>query len=417
MLVKRDRYLNQLIRRKHNRLIKIITGIRRCGKSVLLFELFVEHLLSQGVDNSKIIAIALDDRRNQALREPDALLAHILNRVNSDGPYYILLDEVQYVLEFEDVLNTLLHIGNTDVYVTGSNSRFLSSDIVTEFRGRGDQIRMHPFSFSEFLSGFRGPKEEAWREYYTYGGLPQILTLTSPEQKKSFLQSLFQSVYVADIIDRYKIRHDSELVELLMVLASGIGGLTNPHKLEKTFRSKKNISLSYNTISKYLEYLQDAFLLEKATRYDIKGKRYINSPYKYYFSDTGLRNALLEFRQTEENHLMENILFNELRLRGFSVDTGLVPVHTKDGQGRSQLKQFEIDFVANKGDLRYYIQSTYRINTDRKRNQEVRSLTHTNDSFRKILIVGDSISPYHDEDGILNIGIQDFLLGENGLLD
>ncbi|HHU06983.1 MAG TPA: ATP-binding protein [Clostridiaceae bacterium] len=415
MLVKRDRYLQQLIDRKQNGMIKIISGIRRCGKSVLLFELFYDHLLELGVDSSHIFTIALDDRRNQDLRDPDALLNHVLKRIEDNDLYYIFLDEIQFVTEFEDVLNTLLRLRNVDIYVTGSNSKFLSSDIVTEFRGRGDQVHIYPLSYSEFLSGYSGPAENAWREYYTFGGMPQILRLKTEEQKKSYLQNLVDTVYLSDIIERHQIRHDAELRELVQILASGIGSLTNPYKLEKTFRSRKSIKLSYNTIVNYLDYLEDAFLIEKAMRFDLKGKHYINTPYKFYFTDLGLRNALLGFRQMEVNHIMENIIYNELKMRGYSVDVGVVEIHSKNSSGQSQLRQLEIDFVANLGDKRYYLQSAYRMDTDAKRNQEERSLLRIDDSFKKIIIVGDSIYPHYNEQGFFNIGIQDFLLDEQSM--
>lgn len=410
MVIRRDYYLNQLIEGKHNGLIKIITGLRRSGKSYLLFKLFVNHLKEQGVEDNHIITIDLEDRRNAALRNPDALLAHIDSKMKDSKMYYILLDEVQHVAEFEDVLNSYLKIDNADVYVTGSNSRFLSSDIVTEFRGRGDQIHVYPLSFAEFMSVDKRHPYDAWVDYYTYGGLPHILTLESHNKKIEYLKELYLTVYVNDIIERYNIRGKSELRELLMVIASAIGSPTNPNKLANTFKSLKNVSLSNKTIDNYLDFICESFLTEKAIRYDIKGKKYINTLSKYYFTDIGIRNAILDFGQQEENHIMENIIYNELRIRGFNVDVGVVECRTVDDAGKSIRKQYEVDFVANQGSRRYYIQSAFIMPTDAKERQESASLMNIDDSFKKIIIVKDNIMPKRNDLGIVTIGLIDFLL-------
>ena len=338
MRIKRDLYLNRLISRKNNGLIKIVTGVRRCGKSYLLFELFHEYLLDNGVDESHIIEVALDDRTNKRLRDPDNMLDYIKNMIQDKDTYYIILDEVQLLDEFEDVLNSLLHIRNADVYVTGSNSRFLSSDVITEFRGRGDEIRVHPLSFREYTSAYQGSVDEAWEEYYTYGGLPLILTRKEDEEKSEYLISLFQKVYLSDIVERHRIANTEELNELVDILSSSIGSLTNPLKLSNTFKSMKGKSISDKTINQYIDHLLDSFLVSKAVRYDIKGKKYINSPAKYYFEDVGLRNARLNFRQTEENHIMENIIYNELRIRGYRVVVGVIEKYEKDESGKTVRK-------------------------------------------------------------------------------
>lgn len=410
MDIKRDYYLNQLIAGKHNGLIKIITGLRRSGKSYLLFKLFDSYLKEQGVTEEHIIKIDLEDRRNVALRDPDALLNYIDSKMNDDAMYYILLDEVQHVPEFEDVLNSYLKIDNADVYVTGSNSKFLSSDIITEFRGRGDQIHVYPLSFSEFMSADDRHPIEAWTDYYTYGGLPHVLTLETPKKKTEYLKKLYSTVYINDIIERYKLRGEAELKELIQVLASAIGSPTNPNKLANTFKSLKNVSLSNKTIDNYLTYICESFLTEKAIRYDIKGKKYINTLSKYYFTDVGIRNAILDFRQQEENHIMENIIYNELKVRGFQVDVGVVEHRTTDKNGKTIRKQYEVDFVANQGSQRYYIQSAFIMPTDAKERQESASLLNIDDSFRKIIIVKDYIKPKRNEDGIVTIGLIDFLL-------
>ncbi len=415
MVIKRDYYLNQLIAGKHNGLIKIITGLRRSGKSYLLFRLFDSYLREQGVSDDHIIKIDLEDRRNVALRDPDALLAHIDSRIKDDAMHYILLDEVQHVPEFEDVLNSYLKIDNADVYVTGSNSKFLSSDIITEFRGRGDQINVYPLSFSEFMSVDNRHPIEAWTDYYTYGGLPHVLALGTSNKKIEYLKNLYSTVYVNDIVERYKLRGEAELRELIQVLASAIGSPTNPNKLANTFKSIKNVSLSNKTIDNYLTYICESFLTEKAIRYDIKGKKYINTLSKYYFTDVGVRNAILDFRQQEENHIMENVIYNELKIRGFQVDVGTVEHRTADKDGKIVRKQYEVDFVANQGSRRYYIQSAFVMPTDAKERQESASLRNIDDSFKKIIVVKDYIKPKRNEDGIITIGLIDFLLNSDAL--
>ena len=410
MVIKRDYYLNQLIDSKHNGLIKIITGLRRSGKSYLLFKLFASYLKEQGVEDDHIIKVDLEDRRNIALRNPDALLDHIDSLMKDSDMYYILLDEVQHVPEFEDVLNSYLKIDNADVYVTGSNSRFLSSDIITEFRGRGDQIHVYPLSFAEFMSVDERHPLEAWPDYYTYGGRPHVITWETPKKKENYLKQLYATVYVNDIVERYNIRGEAELKELVHVIASSIGSPTNPNKLANTFKSLKNVSLTNKTIDNYLGYMSDSFLIEKAIRYDIKGKKYINTLSKYYFTDVGVRNSILDFRQQEENHIMENVIYNELRIRGFQVDVGVVEHRTTDKDGKTVRKQYEVDFVANQGSQRYYIQSAFMMPTDAKERQESASLLNIDDSFKKIIIVKDHIKPKRNEEGIVTIGLMDFLL-------
>lgn len=410
MEIKRDIYLNKLIRREKNGLIKIVTGVRRCGKSYLLFNIFHSYLLSKGVTDNHIIEVALDDRKNITLRDPDELLKYIESRITDAETYYIILDEVQLLDEFVDVLNSLLHIKNADVYVTGSNSKFLSSDVVTEFRGRGDEIRIYPLSFGEYVSVYNGSIGEAWDDYFNYGGLPLILSREMPEEKEDYLLALFKEVYLADIIERHNIRNRNEFDELVDILASAIGSLTNPLKLAKTFKSVKNKTISDVTIKKYIDYLEDAFLVSKAVRYDVKGKRYIGSPAKYYFEDVGLRNARLNFRQTEENHIMENIIYNELRYRGFRVDIGVVEVIEKDDSGKRSRKQLEIDFIATKGSQKFYIQSAFSMSTPEKVKQERNSLSRIDDSFKKIIIVREDKKPRMDDLGITTIGVRQFLL-------
>ena len=415
MRINRDIYLNRLIHREKNGLIKIVTGVRRCGKSYLLFNIFHDYLLDEGIPEDHIIEVALDDRSNKELRDPDNMLAYIKSRITDRDTYYIILDEVQLLGEFEDVLNSLLHIRNADVYVTGSNSRFLSSDVITEFRGRGDEIRMYPLSFGEYSSVYPGSADEAWDDYITYGGLPLILSRETDEEKAEYLINLFQKVYLSDIIDRHKIRNQEELDELVDILASAVGSLTNPLKLSKTFKSVKNKTISDKTLKKYMDYLMDVFLVSKAVRFDIKGRKYIGSPSKFYFEDVGLRNARLNFRQTEENHLMENIIYNELRFRGYRVDIGLVEQFSKNSENKTQKKQLEIDFVATKGSEKYYIQSAFSMPTDEKREQEERPLNAIGDSFKKIIVVKDHIKARRNETGIVTIGIRNFLLNENSL--
>lgn len=415
MEIKRDLHLKKLIESKHNGMIKIVTGVRRCGKSYLLLNLFCQHLKEEGVTEDHIIKVDLEDRRNKTLRNPDALLNYIDNRMTDKQMYYILLDEVQHVDDFEDVLNSYLKIENADVYVTGSNSKFLSKDVITEFRGRGDEIRIAPLSFREFISVFQGSREKAFEEYMLYGGLPKVITFATPEKKIEYLKGLFKKTYLTDIKERYKIKNDDDLEELIDVLASSIGGLTNPTKLENTFQTVKHSNISHTTIKSYLDILQDVFLIEKSVRYDIKGRKYIDTPAKYYFSDLGLRNARLNFRQYEETHLMENLIYNELRLRGLSVDVGVVVRNEKDANGVSVRKQLEVDFVCNQGSQRYYIQSALRLPNEEKRKQEVRSLKDINDSFKKFVITEDMISRYLDDDGITYMNIYEFLLNEDSL--
>lgn len=410
MIIKREHYLNQLISSRHNGLIKIVTGLRRSGKSFLLFNLFYNYLKENGVTNNHIIKIDLEDRRNANLRDPDALLAYIDSKMIDEQMYYILLDEVQHVPEFEDVLNSYLKIRNADVYVTGSNSKFLSTDIITEFRGRGDQIHVYPLSFSEFMSVKTEHPSEAWREYYTYGGLPHILTLENKTKKADYLKDLYSTVFIRDIVERYNLKDDGDIKELMLVIASIIGTPTNPNKLANTFKSVKNSSLSNKTIDKYLSHFCESFLTEKAIRYDIKGKKYINTLSKYYFSDIGIRNAILDFRQQEENHIMENIIYNELRIRGFQIDVGMVEYRTTDTEGKTIRKQYEVDFVANRGSQRYYIQSAFMMPTDAKERQESASLLNVNDSFKKIIVVKDYIMPKRNDHGIITLGLIDFLL-------
>ena len=415
MNIKRQQYLDQLIASQRNGLVKIITGIRRCGKSYLLFKLFHDYLNSQGIADDHIIQIALDDRTNKELRDPDNLLKYIKEQITDKDLYYIILDEIQMVDEFTDVLNSLLHISNADVYVTGSNSHFLSTDIVTEFRGRGDEIHLFPLSFSEYCEGYNGSTDQAWKDYYTYGGLPLVLTLDTDKKKEDYLSNLYKSVYLVDVLERHKIKNIGEFDELVKIISSSIGSSCNPTKLANTFKSVKNVAIHHQTINKYLGFLEDAFLVEKSIRYNIKGKKYINTLAKYYFSDLGIRNALLGFRQQEETHIMENIIYNELRTRGFHVDVGMVETREPDKNGRLIRKQLEVDFVVNQGSQRYYIQSAFAMPTLEKEVQESASLLLINDSFKKIIIVKDDIKPKRNEEGILTIGLKDFLLDKNSL--
>lgn len=415
MEIKRDTYLNKLIRKRKNSLIKIVTGVRRCGKSYLLFRLFHDYLKNIGIEDDHIIEISLDDRTNKALRDPDALLAFIKESITDKEDYYIVLDEVQYLPEFEDVLNSLLHIPNADVYVTGSNSKFLSSDLITQFRGRGVEIRVHPLSFSEYVSAYQGSLDEAWDDYLVFGGLPMILSMQVPEDKEEYLTSLFQKVYVSDIVDRHNVRNKAELDELVDILASSTGSYTNHSKLVRTFKSVKGKVISDKTVKTYIDYLQDSFLINKANRYDIKGKKYIGSLCKYYFEDIGLRNARLGFRQIEPPHLMENIIYNELKYRGYLVDVGVVEHYKNLQDGKKKKSQLEVDFVATKGSEKYYIQSAFALSSEEKIEQEQRSLLYIPDSFRKIIVVGDNIKVRRDENGIITIGLKNFLLDENSL--
>ena len=411
MEIKRDYYLQKLIDRKNNHLIKIITGIRRCGKSYLLNHLFKNYLLDNGVSSNHIIMIALDDDGNSDLLDSKNLRKYIDDKILDDDLYYILLDEIQMVPNFEGLLNGLLRKENLDIYVTGSNSKFLSSDIITEFRGRGDEIRVYPLSFKEFYSSYVGSKEEAWIEYYTYGGLPLIMSYTKEEDKMNYLDIQKDNVYLNDVIERNNIKNKEELEKLIEIISSSIGSLTNPLKLARTFKSyNKNTLLTDKTIYNYLSYFEDAFIIEKTLRYDIKGKKYIDTPYKYYFTDIGIRNAFLNFRQQEENHIMENIIYIELKRRGFKVDVGVVEARDKDGR-----KQYEIDFIANKGNNKFYIQSVLNIDTKEKREQEEKTFMYVNDFFKKIIIVKDNIKRWRDDKGIVIMGITDFLLDEDSL--
>ena len=415
MNIERPIYLQKLKDRMHDGMIKVITGLRRSGKSYLLFELFRRYLLDSGIRPDHIIGLELDMRRNEKYRDPDVLLSYLSEKMKDDGMYYILLDEVQMLKDFVSVLNELLHYRNADVYVTGSNSKFLSTDIVTEFRGRGNEVRIHPLSFSEYCAVFQGSRDEAWQEYFTYGGLPQILSMNSDEQKVDYLKNLFETTYIKDIKERNKIRHKTEMGVLLDILASATGSLTNPLKLSNTFHSKRGVPFPESTIARYCKYLENAFLINKSVRYDIKGKGYIDTPFKYYYEDVGLRNARLNFRQQDENHIMENIVYNELRYRGFSVDVGVVEIREKQPNGKMERKQLEIDFVANSGSRRYYVQSAFSMSSPDKETQEKRPFLRLNDSFKKIVLVRDNIKVRRDENGIVTMGLLDFLLMPNSL--
>lgn len=416
MKIERPVYLNELIRSKGNGSIKIITGIRRCGKSYLLKILFRDHLLKDGIPADHIIVIDLEDRKQAAFKDPDYLMDYIDKAMMDSETYYILIDEVQQIGDFVSVLASLNLKDNTEIYVTGSNSKFLSKDVATEFRGRGDEIHMYPLSFSEFLTAFDGNDNEAWLEYYTFGGLPQVLLQDGEDKKTAFLKNLYKTVYLKDIYERHIIDNPAEFEELVKVMASSIGSPLNPNKLANTFKSLKNTKdLTNKTIATYMDYMDDAFLTEKTDRYDIKGKHYIASLSKYYFQDPGLRNAILSFRQTEENHLMESIIYNELRYRGFLVDVGNVTIRTKDSDGKPIRVTLEVDFVANKGSKRYYIQSAWRIPDDEKLQQETRSLNAISDSFKKIVVTGENIRLKRDENGIATIPIIQFLKDPNSL--
>lgn len=414
MEIKRDYYLNKLIEARNDKLIKVITGIRRCGKSYLLDPIFKNYLISQGIEESHIIRVNLDARENIHLLNPDVLDQYLREKIIDDSMYYIILDEIQLVSEFESVLNGLLRIPNVDIYVTGSNSKFLSTDIITEFRGRGEEIRIYPLSFSEFMSVYDGDKLEGFIEYYTYGGLPLIVEMKTEERKMSYLKEQQQNVYINDVIERNKIANDSELMTLVEIISSGIGSLTNPKKLSDTFKSTMNNSIAPETISKYLKYLEEAFIIEKAKRYDIKGKKYINTPSKFYFSDIGIRNSLINFRQIEETHIMENLIYLELKRRGYNVDVGVIE-HRENENSKLLYKQLEVDFIANKGNNRYYIQSAFSMPTIEKEKQEERPLLKIKDSFKKFIIVKDYIKRKRDDSGIITMSIFDFLLDINSL--
>ena len=416
MEIRRDRYLERLIAHKGNGRVKIVTGIRRCGKSYLLFQLFKRHLIETGVKPNHIIEIQLEDRSNKELRDPDACLAFIKKKIKDQKPYYLLIDEVQLMDEFEDVLNSCLHIHNLDTYVTGSNSKFLSKDIITEFRGRGDEMYLWPLSFREFRTTQPDKSfDEVWTEYMTFGGLPYCALLPSREEKADYLKHLFDEVFIRDIIERNRVQNDAQLESLLNVISSAVGSLTNPKKLEDTFTSSGTGKLSASTIKQYLDYLCDAFMIEQAERYDIKGKRYISTPYKYYFTDTGLRNARLNFRQLEETHLMENVMYNELCLRGYSVDVGVVEINERQEDGKYVRKQIEVDFVCNKADERVYVQSAFSIPTTEKRLQEERPLVNVGDGFRKVVVTKENVLRHNDENGILIMSLQEFLMDDGAL--
>ena len=405
MIIRRDKYLNELIIWKHTDLIKIVTGLRRCGKSFLLLNLFHQHLLESGTDASRIIEIALDDIENEELREPMKMLQYVKQRIKDANQYYLIIDEVQLLGRFVEVLNSFMHMPNVDVYVTGSNSRFLSKDVATEFRGRGVEIHIYPLSFAEMYAAVGGDKYALWKQYYTYGGLPYLASLQDDAQKIAYLESLNRTLYLRDMVERNGVANVDAFAELMCVMASGIGAPCNPAKISNTFRSSKKETLASQTIANYISHMEDAFILEKATRYDIKGRKYIGTLSKYYFQDVGLRNALLNFRQVEETHIMENVIYNELRSRGYRVDVGMVEVRTS-----SERKHLEVDFVANKGDRRYYIQSAYALPDEAKREQELASLKRISDSFKKIIIVRDDIAPYYDDNGVRIMGLMDFLL-------
>lgn len=415
MKIGRDVYLNKLISKRHNGLIKVVTGMRRCGKSYLLFNLFKEYLVNEGVAENHIIEIAFDSFENKRYRDPEVLFPYIMEKMSDERMYYVLLDEVQMLDDFESVLNSLGRKQNVDVYVTGSNAKFLSKDIITEFRGRGDEVHMYPLTFGEFMSVYDGDKQEGWRDYVLFGGIPLVLGFETADQKSDFLKSLFEETYISDITGRNNIRNKAELEELLNILSSAIGSLTNPSKLSATFKSVKNKSISKDTIIKYIDYLRNSFLIDSAIRYDIKGKKYINTPSKYYFTDLGLRNARLNFRQVEETHVMENIIFNELKVRGYNVDVGVVVMNEVDKNGKKIRKQLEVDFVCNKGSKRFYIQSAYALPDKEKMEQEQRSLVNTGDGFKKIIITKDAVAPLYNEEGILVMSVYDFLLNPDSM--
>lgn len=415
MEIRRDTYLNELISKRHNGLIKVITGVRRCGKSYLLFDLFREYLRKSQVPDDHIIEMAFDAYENKKYRDPEIFFPYLAERINDQDQYYVLLDEVQLLGDFESILNSLVRRKNVDVYVTGSNAKFLSKDIITEFRGRGDEVHMYPLTFAEFMSVYEGEKADGWRDYVLYGGIPLVLTFTTPDQKGDFLKSLLEETYISDIIGRNNVRNKAELEELLNILSSSIGSLTNPSKLSATFKSVKHTTISKVTIKRYIDYLEDAFLIDSAIRYDIKGKKYIDTPSKYYFTDLGLRNVRLNYRQVEETHAMENIIFNELKVRGYNVDVGVVVMNETDPAGKKIRKQLEIDFVCNKGSKRYYIQSAFAMQDEKKMQQEQRSLVNTGDGFKKIIITKDAIAPLYNEEGVLVMSVFDFLLNPDSM--
>ncbi|MBQ7381403.1 MAG: ATP-binding protein [Paludibacteraceae bacterium] len=412
----RDLYLQKLISASKNDMIKIVTGIRRCGKSYLLFEIFRSYLLSQGVAEDHIIGLALDDNRNKDLRNPDKLLEYIDSQLIQDGQTsYVILDEVQMVDDFVGVLLSMTHMRNVQTYVSGSNSRFLSKDVVTEFRGRGWEIRVRPLSFAEYLEGVGGDKRDALEDYYTYGGLPAVAKMETPEEKEAYLKDLYRTIYLKDIIERNRLQNEEGLEEIFRVLASSMGTAVNPTKIANTFKSVANIKISSHTITKYIEYLKDAFLVSEALRYDVKGRKYIGSDSKFYFEDPGIRNAIIGFRQVEYSHMMENVLYNELCARGYSVDVGLVEVWEKNEKGNIVHKRVEVDYVINRGSQRIYVQSAYSMPDEEKRDQEQRPLIKINDSFRKIIISGEHKGKFYNDEGVLRIGVFDFLLDRDCL--
>ena len=415
MEIKRDVYLQQLIDRKDNGLIKVITGIRRCGKSYLLFNIYKNYLLKNNVDQNHIIEIALDGIENEHLRDPMVCYNYIKEYIHDKDKYYLFLDEVQFMPRFEEVLNSLLRLPNIDIYVTGSNSKFLSSDIVTEFRGRGDEIRIYPLNFAEFYSAYNGDYDDAFEEYMTYGGLPQITTFKTERQKSEYLKNIFLNVYLKDVVERNRIRTADEIGVLVDVLASAIGSQTNPSKISKTFSSERQMTYSNKTISSHIDYLTDAFLISKASRYDIKGRKYIGANLKYYFTDLGLRNARLNFRQQEPTHIMENIVYNELLIRGYNVDVGVVDVYGKNNDGKLVNKQLEVDFVVNRGSQRYYIQVAFDMTSKEKQIQELYSFRNIADSFKKIIIVNGNMKPWRNEEGFVFMGMKYFLLNYDSL--
>ena len=415
MEIKRDIYLNKLISKKHNGLVKVVTGVRRCGKSYLLFNLFRDHLAEEHVADDHVIEMAFDSYENKKYRDPEVFFPYLKERISDKNMYYVLLDEVQMLDDFESVLNSLARMKNVDVYVTGSNARFLSKDIITEFRGRGDEVHMYPLTFAEYMSAYDGDIQSGWRDYVLYGGLPLIFSFETPDQKSDFLKRLLDETYLSDIIGRNDIRNKAELEELLNILSSSMGSLTNATKLSNTFKSVKSKTISKTTIKRYIDYLCDSFLIDKAIRYDIKGKKYIDTPSKYYFTDLGLRNARLNFRQIEETHAMENIIFNELKARGYNVDVGVVVINETDKNGKKIRKQLEIDFVCNKGSKRYYIQSAFAVSDTGKMRQEQRSLINTGDGFKKIIITKDALAPLYNEEGVLVMTVFDFLLNQDSM--
>lgn len=415
MEIERNGYLQQLILRKDNGMIKVITGIRRSGKSFLLFQIFKKYLLKNGVDEDHVIEIALDGIENEELRDPKICYQYVKTAVKDDERYYLLLDEIQFMPRFEEVLNSLLRISNIDIYVTGSNSRFLSSDIVTEFRGRGDEIRVYPLSFAEFYSACDGEYEDAWNDYMIYGGLPQVAGFQTERQKAEYLKNIFTNVYLKDVVERNGIQSMDDLGTLIDILASVIGAPTNPTRISNTFASERQISYTNKTISKHIDYLEEAFLISKSNRYDIKGRKYVGANLKYYFTDVGLRNARLNFRQQEPTHIMENIVYNELLIRGYNVDTGIVDMYGKDQKGKRIRQQLEVDFVVNQGSQRYYIQAAYDMAPKEKLSQEFRSLRNILDSFKKIVIVGGTAKPWRNEEGFVIMGMKYFLLNPDSL--